>query len=374
MGSTKNGSRYVGTVRRMVAAGALSTVIVTGMGLSTPARASSAPPPTPATITLGVFSNSLQMLAAADKGFFAAQQLTVNVAAVSSSTQQFNSLRIGAYDIVSTSPDNVLNYRLNASNALHQTFPVQLIAGTQYAGNLSLVGQPGMTSLTEFRGTTMAVDSPSSGFAYVLYRMLENVGLVKDVDYTVVPCGGGTQRFNALTTGGCTVGGTYFPITGGALLNGQQVFNIQALGYPVLQSIQQAPGLDPYLGSALAATESWLAGHQDIAVRFLAATQAATDWTLDPRNRDAAIAVLTAAGATATAAEQQYTLDTTQGVGLISDLTVDRSALRTVIQLRADFNGFDQPQNVTRLTTPASGLYETSYLKDAQKLLKEQGK
>jgi hypothetical protein len=52
--------------------------------------------------------------------------------------------------MITTSPDNVLNYRLNAA----------------------LVGQPGMTALTNFRGTAMAVDSLSSGFAYVLYHML----------------------------------------------------------------------------------------------------------------------------------------------------------------------------------------------------------
>jgi ABC-type nitrate/sulfonate/bicarbonate transport system substrate-binding protein len=351
---------------------ALVALVVAVQALPT---ASAAPAtPIPATLNLGVFATNIPLLAAQQKGFFTAQQLAVNILPVSSSTQQFQYLRDGQYDMVSTSPDNVLNYRLNTSNALKGTFGVQIIGGTQYAGNLSLIGQPGMTSLADFRGKAMAVDSASSGFAYVLYRMLENAGLVKDVDYTVVPCGGGTQRFNALLTGTCVVNGTTYTIDGGALLNGLQVFNIQQRGYPVLQSIQEAAGLDPYLGGVFAATEPWLAAHEDEAVRFLAALAAATDWALDPANRDEAIALLVQSGASQFAAEQQYLLETTPGVGLIPGLSIDRDALRTVIELRADFNGFDTPQNISYLTAPASGLYDTSYLKQAEKLLKQQGK
>lgn len=357
---------------RLVTLLALVVAVLTPHGLS--AASAGAATPTPATINLGVFATNLPLLAAQQKGFFAAQQLTVNILPVSSSTQQFQYLRDGQYDMVSTAPDNVLNYRLNTSNALGDTFGVQIIGSTQYAGNLSLIGRPGMTSLADFRGKAMAVDSPSSGFAYVLYRMLENAGLVKDMDYTVVPCGGGTQRFNALLTGTCVVNGTTYTIDGGALLNGLQVFNIQQRGYPVLQSIQEAPGLDPYLGGAFAATEPWLADHKDVAVRFLAAVSAATDWALDPANRDEAIALFVQTGVSQTAAEQQYLLETTPGVGLIPGLIIDRDALRTVIELRTDFDGFDTPQNVSYLTAPASKLYDTSYLKQAEKLLKKQGK
>lgn len=51
------------------------------------------------------------------KGFFAAQQLTVNVRCVVSSIQQFSLLHTGEYDVISAATDSVLNYRLNAFSA-----------------------------------------------------------------------------------------------------------------------------------------------------------------------------------------------------------------------------------------------------------------
>jgi ABC-type nitrate/sulfonate/bicarbonate transport system substrate-binding protein len=348
-------------------------VFVLGV-LAAVARPAAAASTTPATIELGVFSNALPYLVAEQKGFFAAQQLTVNVRRVVSSTQQFSSLRTGEYDIISTNADNVLNYRLNASNALGSTFPVQIFAATQYGGNLALVAQPGTASLADFRGKVLAVDSPSSGFAYVLYHMLAKAGLVKDVDYTVVPCGGGTQRYQAMLTGSCTVNGVTYPIAGG-LLSGLQLLSLEAAGYPVLQTIQEVPELNPYLGGAAVATEDWLAANQDVAVRFVAALYGATAWALNPANREEAIAIyMTQPNTSREAAEQQYAIDTDPGIGLIPQLTIDRAALRTVVELRGEFNGFDEAQNVSYLISPASGVYDTSYLKGAERLLKMQGK
>ena len=325
-------------------------------------------PPAPVTIRLGTFGQSLQTLVAEQKGFFAEQNLTVPVLSVTSSTQQFQFLRDGQYDLISTSPDNIVNYRLNPNNALGTLILSKVIAGTNYGNNLSLIGQPGMTSLTDFRGRSMVLDSTVSGFAYVMYKMLKNVGLQKDVDYTVVPCGGGTQRFQAMLTGRC--GSNGLAVTGGAILSGGTEFQIADAGYPTLQRIQAVTNLNPYLGGSFAAKEDWLAAHEDVAVRFLIAMIKATDWILDPNNKEAAIQILQAQpGTSRLAAERSYEVQVTPGVGLIPDLEIDRRGLRTVLALREEFGGFEQPQNIQRLSTPAGGLYDRSYLREAQRLV-----
>ena len=322
--------------------------------------------PAPATIRLGTFGQSLQTLVAEQKGFFAEQNLTVSVLSVTSSTQQFQFLRDGQYDMISTSPDNIVNYRLNPNNALGSLIPGKVIAGTNYGSNLSLIGQPGMTSLTDFRGRSMVLDSTVSGFAYVMYKMLKNVGLQKDVDYTVVPCGGGTQRFQAMLNGRC--GSNGIAITGGALLSGGTEFQIADAGFPTLQRIQDVASLNPYLGGSIAAKEDWLAHNDDIAVRFLVAMIQATEWILDPDNRAEALQILQAQPNTSQlAAQRNYEVQVMPGVGLIPEMTIDRQGLRTVLELRAEFGGFEQPQNINRLTTPAGGLYDRSYLREAQR-------
>jgi ABC-type nitrate/sulfonate/bicarbonate transport system substrate-binding protein len=324
--------------------------------------------PAPATIRLGTFGPSLQTLVAEQKGFFAEQNLTVSVLSVTSSTQQFQFLRDGQYDLISTSPDNIVNYRLNPNNALGTLIPGKVIAGTNSGNNLSLVGQPGMTSLTDFRGRSMVLDSTVSGFAFVMYKMLKNAGLQKDVDYTVVPCGGGTQRFQAMLNGRC--GSNGLTVTGGAILSGGTEFQIADAGYPTLQRIQDVANLNPYLGGSIAAKEDWLANNDEVAVRFLAAMIKATDWILDPANREEALQILQAQPNTSRlAAERSYEVQVTPGVGLIPELTIDRRGLRTVLELRAEFGGFEQTQNINRLTTPAGGLYDRSYLRDAQRLV-----
>ncbi len=324
--------------------------------------------PAPATIRLGTFGQSLQTLVAERKGFFAAQNLTVSVLSVTSSTQQFQSLRDNQYDIISTSPDNVINYRLNPNNALASIIKAQVIAGTNYGNNMSLLGQRGMTALTDFRGRSMVLDSTVSGFAFVMYKMLKEVGLTKDVDYTVVPCGGGTQRFQALLNGRC--GSNGITVTGGALLSGGTEFQAADAGFPILQRTQDVASLDPYLGSGIAAKEDWLATNEDVAVRFLVALIQATDWILDPSNKEEAIQILQSQPNTSRlAAERSYEVQVTPDVGLIPEMTIDRQGLRTVLELRAEFGGFEQPQNINRLTTPAGGLYDRSYLREAQRIV-----
>lgn len=324
--------------------------------------------PAPATIRLGTFGQTLQTLVAEQKGFFAEQNLTVSVLSVTSSTQQFQFLRDNQYDMISTSPDNVINYRLNPNNALASIINAKVIAGTNYGNNISLIGQPGMTALTDFRGRSMVLDSTVSGFAFVMYKMLKEVGLTKDVDYTVVPCGGGTQRYQAMLNGRC--GSNGIVITGGALLSGGTEFQIADAGFPTLKRLQGVASLDPYLGGSIAAKEDWLARNDDVAVRFLVALIQATDWILDPNNKEEAIQMLQALPNTSRlAAERNYEVAVTPGVGLIPDQTIDRQGLYTVLALRDEFGGFEQPQNIRRLSTPAGGLYDRSYLREAQRII-----
>ena len=324
--------------------------------------------PTPSTIRLGTFGQSLQTLVAERQGFFAEQNLTVSVLSVTSSTQQFQFLRDGQYDMISTSPDNVVNYRLNPNNALASIINAKVIAGTNYGQNLSLLGQRGMTSLTDFRGRSMVLDSTVSGFAFVMYKMLKNVGMTKDVDYSVVPCGGGTQRFQALLNGRC--GSNGIAITGGALLGGGTEFQAADAGFPTLHRIQDVASINPYLGGSIAAKEEWLANNDEVAVRFLTAMIKATEWILDPANREEALQILQSQPNTSRlAAERSYEVQVTSGVGLIPEMTIDRRGLRAVLELRAEFGGFEQPQNINRLTTPAGGLYDRSYLREAQRIV-----
>lgn len=317
-----------------------------------PAYAQAAP--TPVALRVGVFSRSLPMLAAQSKGFYARENLTVSYLQVQSSTQQFTFLRDGQYDIINTAADNVVNYRLNDSNPIGARLDVQSFTGTDYGTGLSLVSKPEFATFESLRGKRLGVDAPDSGFAYVLYKMMRQHGLERGRDYEVVVIGGSAARYTALLAG--TIDAT--------LESGGFEVRLTNAGYALLEYVTEVA--DPYMSGVSAARQSWMEQNRDVVVRFVRASYAATQWSLDPANREEAIGLLMTQPNTSRAlAEQLYDEQLNQETGLIADLNIDRLGLYNVLKLREEFGGFDAVPNLRRLTTPSSGLYDLSYLRAA---------
>jgi ABC-type nitrate/sulfonate/bicarbonate transport system substrate-binding protein len=339
----------------------LIALIVASLALSAPASADDDDDndaPAPATISVGRFSNPLPVIVAQQKGFYAAENLTVIETQVGSSVDAYRALEAGSanggYDILlNSSPDNVANYRLNAGNPLGTRLDIKAFFADNSGLNLTLMARPGITSAADLRGKVVAVDSPTSGFAYVLYKILRQAGLERDVDYTVVAKGTGLQRFQGLLAG-------EFDAT---LLNAGFEVRAANAGYVPVATVYDIA--NPYLGGTAVAKTSWLRQNEDVAVRFTRAYYKATQWSLDPANREEAINLLVTPFVSRAVAEQIYAKQMQAGVGLISDLRINQQALRNVLALRQEFGGFDQPQNLQLLSTPGGGLYTLSYLDEA---------
>jgi ABC-type nitrate/sulfonate/bicarbonate transport system substrate-binding protein len=300
----------------------------------------------PATLNVGFFGRTLPMLAAQAQGFFAAEGLTVNFLQIASSTQAFADLRDGRYDVALTSVDNVVNYRLNAGNALGAVLDVKAFFGVDYSNWLTLAGRTGFASASDLRGRTLAVDAPASGFAFVAYEILRRHGLEPGVDYRVVSIGGGLQRFQALMAG--TVDGT--------LLNNGFEIRAGAAGRPLFETVFDVA--DPYQGSVGAAMNGWLETHPDEAVRFIRAFYAATRWSFDPANHEAAVQLLmTQPGITRALAEALYLAQLTPRRGVSPDLAISRRGLLSVLTLRQRWGGFERPQDLRLLSKPGGGIY-----------------
>jgi ABC-type nitrate/sulfonate/bicarbonate transport system substrate-binding protein len=310
----------------------------------------------PATLNVGFFGKNAAMLAAQNQGFFAAQNLTVNYLQIQSSEQAFTDLRDGRYDIALASIDNVVNFRLNPSNALGAVQPVQAFMSVDYASNLTLAGRSGITAVEDLRGKKVAVDAPASGFAYVAYDILANHGLQKDVDYTTVSIGGGLGRFNALLAG--TVDGT--------LLNAGFEIRAAAQGRPLFENVYDVA--NPYLGTTGDAMEPWMQAHPAELIRFIRAYVAASAWAFDPANRTAAVASLVAPGITLPVAEQIFDASVTPGKGMVDDAYIgqfERDGLANVLFLRQKYDGFEIPQDLKKLSKPAGKLFDMHWYHQA---------
>ncbi|MPZ54875.1 MAG: PhnD/SsuA/transferrin family substrate-binding protein, partial [Acidimicrobiia bacterium] len=111
-------------------------------------------------IRLGAFYRSLPMLAADQHGFYEKHDVEVEFGQVRSSTQQFQYLSDGEYDVVQTSPDNTANYRLNAHNPIGRLVEAKGFMGMDYGMLLIVVARPEIGTVADLAGKTASVDAP----------------------------------------------------------------------------------------------------------------------------------------------------------------------------------------------------------------------
>lgn len=241
---------------------------------------------------------------------------------VPSSPAQFAALRDGEYDAVFTSPDNVLAYRFLPGNPLGELFDVEIVAGIDRGLGLCLGARPGVTDPAELAGGRFGVDVATSGFAFVGYALLEELGLSRSA-VEIVALGSTPKRAAALHTGGCDA----------TVLNAGNELVAEAHGCALLADVTR---LGPYLGTVVArlreapgaAAVDRLAGALTETARRIAAGE------LDAEATDSATRLLSLDEAGA-ARHLAVLRDTTRG--LIADGRVDAAALRTLVDLRRRF-------------------------------------
>ncbi|WP_123023513.1 ABC transporter substrate-binding protein [Mycolicibacterium stellerae] len=273
-------------------------------------------------LKLGVFSPSVLLDVARQTGRLAAAGLDVRDVAVPSSPAQFRSLHDGEYDAVFTSPDNVLAYRFLPANPLGQLFDVEIVAGVDRGLGLCLGARPGVTAPAELSGGRFGVDVPTSGFAFVGYALLEELGLSHSA-LEIVALGSTPKRVAALHTGGCDA----------TVLNAGNELVAQMRGCALLADVTR---LGPYLGTVIARLrEAPGAAVVDRLVNALADTArsiVAGDLDAEATGSAARLLSLDDAGAA-----KHVAVLRDPARGLIGDGSVDAAALRTLVDLRGRF-------------------------------------
>jgi len=303
----------------------------------------------PATIRLGYFSKSPVVALGQQHGFFAAENLTVVDSQTASSPVIFRKLRDKQWDVILTQIDNVFNYRYNPSNPLGGTFEPVAFMQTDWGNGASLMARPEFTTVESLRGKTVAVDSPNSGFAFVLYGIMRAHGLERGVDYNVVVTGGTPFRYADLLAG-------KFDAT---ILNAGYQFQAADAGMNTLGNISDAAS--PFAGGSAVALKSWLDANPSVAVRFVRAYITSQQYVLDPANKDEVVAWLTAdAKGNASVAEKTYQTLITPGDGLIPNAQIMKQPLYGTASLRNSFGGFDTPMDLDWLVSKKSGVYDLS--------------
>lgn len=222
---------------------------------------------------------NLPFFVGAEKRHFSAYGIEVELTTTPSSTYQAEKLAAGVFDIAGTAFDNVVAYvERQGAIALDPTPDFFAFMGASRV-ELSLVAASVIGGIPDLAGRPLALDALATGFAFAVYKMLEDGGLALDA-VEMQPVGATPERLQALREGSAVAALLIEPFTSMA----------EAEGYRVLAGSSEA--FVNYQGGVFAARRDWAAENRDALIGFMAGYLDALDWVLAPDNRDEATAIL----------------------------------------------------------------------------------
>lgn len=272
------------------------------------------------TIRLIGFSRPPAYVAAERQGFFAREDLAVEYTQTRGSIEQIRGLLAGRWDVAHTAVDNVLAY-VNAEDVDLFVFFVGDLGVTQ-----KVVVRPEIERFEDLRGKRLGLDALTTGYAFLLYKILASHGVAPGA-YETVGLGATAERAKGLMDGRVEA----------ALLSSPHDRQALAAGCKLLASVSESfPG---YPGFTAATTRAWATAHHDALVRYCRALLAASRWAADPGQRDAVVEMLMQdASCSREQAEKLYDLDAADREVVTPSVPLVRNAIRRVMEIRREMS------------------------------------
>src|SRR6185369_3549774 len=239
------------------------------------------PPAPPRTVNLIVFPGGFNwpIYVAQEKGLFVKHGIYVVVTPTPNSVFQLTNLIGGKFDIAMTAIDNLIAYREGQGEEPVPGPDLFAFMGGDN-GFLRLEGLPEIKGVRDLKGKTVSVDARTTGYAFVLFEMLERGGLRLDQDYKVERAGGVLQRYQALLE----------KKHAATLLLSPFELPAEQKGFRRLGNATEVLGA--YQGLVGGARKSWADANRGAVVGYIRAFSEAVDWLYDARNKDEAVAIL----------------------------------------------------------------------------------
>ncbi len=269
---------------------------------------------------------------AQERGFFAREDLEVKLTPTPSSVFQLTNLIEGTFDIGMTAIDNVIAYQEGQGEAPVTSTPDLFAFMGGDDGFLRLVVQPEIKSYADLRGKELSVDALTTGYAFVLRKMLERGGL-RDAEYTLVRAGGVLQRYEALKE----------KKHAGTLLLSPFEILAESAGFHRLGNAIDVLG--HYQGLVGAARRSWARAHEKALVGYIRAFRAGLTWLYDHANKAEALTILqkNVKGMSPELAARTYDVLLAPRGGFEPRAAIDVEGVRTVLRLRSEYGRPQKP-------------------------------
>jgi len=312
-----------------------TTVLIGLLALLVPLAAGAQ---TPAPLQVIVFPGGFNwpIWAALEKGFFGVEGLDVKLTPTPTSVFQLQGLIEGKFDVGMTALDNVVAYQEGQGEASVSGTPDLFAFMGGDNGFLRLVVVPEVKEYGDLRGRELSVDALTTGYSFVLQRMLQAGGL-KGGDYSLVRAGGVLQRWEALRE----------KKHAGTMLITPFEILAESAGFRRLGNAVDV--LSRYQGLVGAARRSWARENPALLVGYIRAYRAGLAWLYDPANRGEALQILekNVRGMTPELAGKTYGVLLAPVGGFDRAAALDLEGARTVLKLRSEYG---RPQK--ELTDP----------------------
>jgi len=207
------------------------------------------------------------------KGFFAEQDLKVDVVYVQSSANLVQQLAAGSLDICMSTG------LVDPIRAIDQGAAISIVRFEAQAPPYALLGKSSIKSLKELKGKVISLGGAKDITRIYVERMLAPHG-IKPGEFDMVFAGATAARASALLAGAVDA----------AILLPPFNFQAETQGFNNLGlTVEYAPEL-PFSGTVV--NRKWAASREAILKRLLAAHTKSVEWFYDDKNRDEAIKIL----------------------------------------------------------------------------------
>jgi NitT/TauT family transport system substrate-binding protein len=260
--------RIVGVLGRAVTALALAI-----LAPAAPVRAADA-------VTIGTVgsasANLWPVFIGITQGFFAAEDLKIDIVYVQSSANLIQQVTAGSLDITMSTG------LVDPIRAIDQGAPIAIVRFEAQAPPYALMAKRAIASLAGLKGKLISLGGAKDITRIYVERMLAPHG-VKPGEFDMVFAGATSARSAALVAGAVDA----------AILLPPFNFQVEAAGFHSLGlTIEYAPEL-PFSGTVV--NKAWAARHQAVLARILSAHAKSVAWFYDDGNRREAVRLMVAA-------------------------------------------------------------------------------
>jgi ABC-type nitrate/sulfonate/bicarbonate transport system substrate-binding protein len=223
--------------------------------------------------------SSLYLFVARERGFFAREQITVDLVSIAGGTDKMvAALDRGEVDVTQTATPYLIRAALAGSDAV-------AIAGETANPVYSLVAKPEIRSFAELKGRVIGLSLAVDTISISMRKLLALRGLSAG-DFEVKELVGTPVRFDCLKRAECDAVPLGQPEDFIAIGQGYRRLGLSTDAVPTFQF------------QVLAARRAWAQANQDAVVRFVRALGAAFKYIRDPTNREEVVkAITTSTGA-----------------------------------------------------------------------------